>query len=91
MLIDNRKALKDFRMNVLQIGVRKFADFLGILPSQLLAIEQGKPIKKVSSSGFVRTFRSTLNAVYDIDADIKYMGLKACNLIDELNDKKPKK
>lgn len=41
--IEKGKALKHFRLNVLGMGLHKFADFLGIKPSQLCNIEHGRP------------------------------------------------
>jgi hypothetical protein len=40
--LNNGQALKLFRLNVLNMGILKFAAWLGILPSELCNIEQGR-------------------------------------------------
>lgn len=40
--LNNGKALELFRKNVLNMGIYEFADYLGIKPSHLLNVEQGR-------------------------------------------------
>jgi len=40
------KALKYFRLNILGMGLRKFADYMGISPVHLSDIEHGREIKR---------------------------------------------
>jgi len=44
------KALKNFRINVLKMGPRRFAEFIGIKPSQLLKIEQNRTVGQAETN-----------------------------------------
>jgi len=46
------EALKWFRLNVLKMGLRRFAEWLGVKPSQLHNVEQGRPYHQSPSLPF---------------------------------------